>query len=141
MRVVRFFKPWDEYGWMSSWSKHAITENGIEFKTCEHYLAYHTAFKEHTRRRILRSELVGEARYISRREVGDPDAHRVFNIMTRAVDLKIKQHVDVRQALVRLPSHALIEYTAPYDLMLGCNGRNILGLVWQNALRSSSQHG
>ncbi len=147
MKVFFFWKPNENNGWMSNWSIHPIEENGIRFRTAEHYIMYHKALLMND---IENAELILEVsspkqvRAIGRKVKNYDnvkwEAAR-YDIACRALTLKINQHADLKEALLET-NGSFIGEASPYDAVwgIGCSetelipdnwpGLNILGKAW-----------
>ena len=66
---VFFWKPLEQNGWLSNWSPHPLIDNGIIFKTAEHFIMYHKALlmgDTLSANKILMTKYPSEAKAIGR---------------------------------------------------------------------------
>jgi len=148
--IIYFWRPYEKNGWMCNWSLHAVRENGITFKTVEHFYMYHKAVMMGDARSaemVLLAKTPREAKGIGRSVANWDETKWVAvreEIMLRGLGLKIKQHPLLKLALVQTAGKFLAE-ASPFDAVwgIGCDaanprardpaqwpGRNLLGKLW-----------
>lgn len=143
---VFFWKEYQNYGFFSNWSKHSVTENGIRFETLEHYLMYHKAILMGDK--SIAKTIINEKEPVKVKNLGrkvsnfDPikwNEHK-FNIMCKGIKLKVKQHSDIKKALLETGDKIIAE-ASPFDNIWGIGttaeldikkwkGKNLLGKAW-----------
>ncbi len=132
--AIRFFREWEEYGFLSNFSLHGITLDGELWPTVEHF--YQAAkFKG---QRVLVSTIKGakspgEAKRIARRQGAfvrrDWPAVRDA-VMLEALRAKFSQHPALRDKLLGTGDEELIEHSqGDYYWGEGADGsgKNMLG--------------
>lgn len=149
--MILFWKPSEKYGFLSNWSKHSIEEDGIVFKTCEHYVMYHKAILMSdldTAKKILSVSTPFKAKQLGRTVKGFDESKwdtEKVSIMIRALQLKATQHEDIKQFLINTECGTIFVEASPYDRIWGIGlkasdanarmkskwrGQNLLGDCW-----------
>jgi ribA/ribD-fused uncharacterized protein len=140
-----FWKPEHDFGTLSNWSKHTIVENGLVFKTMEHYMMWHKARimgDKETSTKILHAKNPYLAKQFGRQvrnfDQGKWEAERE-SIVLQGLRLKVEQHEDVKRILEDT-GDALLAEASSYDLVWGTGstskdpttwrGKNLLGMLW-----------
>ncbi len=145
--VVYFWKPHAPNGWMSNWSAHGVSENGVDFATAEHYMMWRKAMAmgdEKTAAKILVSKTPGDAKKLGRSVKPWDEAKWLqirSEVMEAALRLKTQQHAQIKKSLLQTGDACLAE-ASPFDAVwgIGCSednakegewrGMNLLGKAW-----------
>lgn len=111
-------------GCLSQWWEAPFEENGIIFRTCEHYMMYRKAILFHdidTSQRILNARTPREAKMLGRKVRGfkDPvwESER-FQVVVQGNAQKFSQHAALRAYLMGTRGRLLVE-ASPYDRVWG----------------------
>ena len=150
MSFAFFWKPDGPYGFLSNWSAHGIRDEGLRFKTMEHYMMYSKAIlmdDSDTASRILSAKTPYAAKKLGR-EVRNfnEDKWRLQreSIVHKGLTMKVDQHPDVKRQLIGTFGKVLAE-ASPYDTTWGIGlaasderannqehwrGENLLGKIW-----------
>ncbi len=151
--ILFFWKPFEVNGYLSNWSPHVIKNEGIEFKTVEHFFMYHKAIlmgDEHTAKKILLVRTPQEAKALGRL-VQNFDEEKwdtlKEGVMVHGLWLKATQHSEVKDLLLATCGKKLAE-ASPFDKIWGIGmskddknahnpnkwrGKNLLGKSWMKA--------
>ena len=135
MRVIRFYKVSEEYGYFSNFAAYPIELDGKVWPTSEHYFQAQkfagTEFEEAIRR--VKSPMIAARMGRDRGKPLRADWELVKDeVMRRAVLAKFTQHAELRDALLATGDATLVEHTRN-DSYWGDGGdgrgRNVLGLI------------
>lgn len=146
--IIYFWRPYESYGQFSNWSNHPITENGITFKTAEHYIMYRKAKcmnDESILNQIIDAKTPDLAKKLGRKVKNWDEAkwteHRE-KIMFDTLLLKVNQNTEVKDLLIKT-GDSIIAEASPYDSIWGTGvskenskgpeswkGLNLLGKTW-----------
>ncbi len=149
VEILYFFRPVGPYGWLSNFSPHCIVENGILFKTMEHYFMYHKARAHGDELRmglILECDTPTSAKRHGRLVKNYDDklwSSIREDVMYTGLKLKVEQYLDVRLRLMNTGNQILAEAN-PFDRIWGIGlsavkaagtdkpwpGKNLLGKIW-----------
>ena len=132
---VKFYRPKEQFGCFSNFSRHGIELDGKYWPTTEHYFQAQkfagTEFEEKVRLTQTPREVanMGRDRSLPLRK----DWEQVKDsIMTRAVLKKVQTHDIVKKALLSTSHDEIIE-DSPIDYYWGCGangtGKNMLGKI------------
>jgi ribA/ribD-fused uncharacterized protein len=145
-----FWKSDYENGWLSNWSEHRFLENGIEFKTAEHYLMYHKAMlmgDEACAKQILTTRTPRAAKELGKCVMNWDESkwcEAREDIMLRGLRLKVYANPELKTLLLDTGTSVIAE-ASPFDKVWGIGvaesnhrareptywvGRNLLGKVW-----------
>ncbi len=148
--IIYFWRPSGPHGWLSNWSPHEIYENGVQFKTIEHYLMYHKAMAmgdDETAHLILVASTPNIAKSLGRRVANFDEKVWIDNresIIRNGLQLKIARHSLLRNQLIETCGSMIAE-ASPSDAIwgIGCHendkrasipaqwpGMNLLGRAW-----------
>ncbi len=137
-------------GYLSNWSPHPVTENGITFKTLEHYLMYHKALvmgDMESAHFILLAESPQSAKKLGRKvkDYSEEKWHAAReNVILNGLWLKSNQHPFIKEKLLRTKGRQIGE-ASPFDDIWGIGmiasapqardpkswkGQNLLGKAW-----------
>ena len=117
----------------SQWYEADFQENGVTFKTAEHYMMYHKAKlfgNEEIANKIIECNHPGEAKQLGRKVTGFDDVvwnNNRFKIVTNASKLKFGQNPELLTFLTNTGSRILVE-ASPVDFIWG------IGLAADNQL-------
>lgn len=147
---ILFWKPASANGWLSNWSKHPIQENGVYFKTVEHYIMYRKALlmkDSASATKILDTDMPYRVRQLGRKIVPYDEKTWASNreaIIFDAILLKVEAYPSLKVALVTSGNKTIVE-ASPYDKIWGVGlaasdprillpeyweGTNLLGEAW-----------
>ncbi len=133
--TLRFYGVHDPLGCFSNFSAHPVRIAGKTWPTTEHYFqAQKFAGTEHEDLvRLAKSPMIAARLGRSRKRPLRRDWEKVKDqVMRTAVEAKVRQHEDVRAALLGTGEEELVE-AAPRDSYWGCGsdgkGRNRLGQI------------
>jgi hypothetical protein len=136
--MIKFYKVYDRgvvlpYGCFSNFSPHKLIEDGIEYKTSEHYYQSKKFLKKEDELEVINSATpslcakIGRDREKTLRE----DWEEIKDdIMYNALKLKFSQNFFIKNILLSTAEEELIE-DSPVDSYWGCGsdglGKNMLG--------------
>ena len=136
MKEIRFWKTADEYGFFSNFSRHPIIEDGVTYKTSEHYFQAQKFLDSVNRQDVIDAETPKIAAEIGRdrsRPLRKDWEQVKDSIMSHAVHLKALQYPEIKRKLLATGDAIIIE-DSPIDWYWGCGkdgtGRNQLGKCW-----------
>jgi len=121
-----------QYSYLSPFSKHPITENGVKFQSVYHYYTYNkfnptdprwaaTAVDTKTTKTLLQ---IGNSR---RHQITPNWDSKKYDVMKRGYELKFQQHKGTKQGLINLNASALQYNAQPTFKYWSCYGQNMLG--------------
>lgn len=130
-KVVKFWGPAGEYGFLDNFFEREIVINDKVYATTEHYFQACKARNEKDHEFIRLQPNPGKSKYWGNRINLRPDWEEVKgDVMLEALRAKFTQHSDL-QALLLLTGDSYIIETSPYDKIWGWgpkrNGQNRLG--------------
>lgn len=133
--TISFYTTSDVYGYLSNFSRHGFSLDGVWWPTSEHYFqAQKFAGTKHVEAvRCVRTPKEAAAIGRDRRRPLRADWEQVKDdVMRAAVRAKFCAHADLRAALLATNDEELVE-NAPGDYYWGCgadgSGRNMLGRI------------
>ena len=131
--TIAFYGQKNEYAWLSNFSPHAFSLDGLLWPTVEHYFQAAKFPSADHAERIRRAKTPKDAKALGRSRVATlrPDWEAVKeDVMRRALSAKFEAHAELRALLVATAEHDLVE-NSPGDHYWGCGksgtGRNRLG--------------
>ena len=135
MKIIKFYKPKDDYGYMSNFSWHSVELDGKKWTTSEHYFQAMKFTNEDLHKKIRSTRFPGEAAKIGR-DRSNPlreDWESIKeNVMMKVVLAKFTQHPDLKKDLIETGDALLVE-NSPVDYYWGCgkngSGKNRLGQI------------
>lgn len=144
MKIINFWRPFEENGFLSQWYKSPFEEDGIYFFNAEQYMMYRKAVlfnDEKTAARILRQSDPKKIKALGRGVKGfieDIWDDYKYQIVVQGNLLKFGNNPDLLELLVNTGDAYLVE-TSPYDRVWGVgtkstnindwNGKNLLGMA------------
>lgn len=142
MKIINFWRPFEENGFLSQWYKSPFEEDGIYFFNAEQYMMYRKAVlfnDEKTAARILRQSDPKKIKALGREVKGFIEevwGDYKYQIVVQGNLLKFGNNPDLLKLLVNTGDAYLVE-TSPYDRVWGVgtkstnindwNGQNLLG--------------
>jgi ribA/ribD-fused uncharacterized protein len=146
VRRLYFYSPTHENGWLANFSAHAISLNGHEWKTAEHFFQASKFLFPPLASAIREAASATEAKYLAKLWHAHKRADWGFirlAVMYEAVRAKFTQHPNLRLQLLGTGDSMLIE-RAPSDCFWGQTvegyGLNVMGAILM-ALRSDLRQG
>ena len=154
--IAFFWKINEGNGWMSNWSPHSFKENGVEFKTAEHYLMYRKALTMGDTKSavdILEAKHPALVKSIGRHVKNWDESKWKLSrtsIMIQALRLKVEQNPVLKTKLM-CTGDIVIAEASPTDKIwgIGCSksdpracdpkqwpGDNLLGKSWMHVRES-----
>jgi ribA/ribD-fused uncharacterized protein len=131
--VIKFYDPTAAFGWLSTFSNHPITLDGIQWPTVEHFFQAAKFPRSQYRTLIKEAHWPADAKDLAAewRAVRRPDWNMVEEqVMQRALIAKFEQHPELLELLIATNPDLLIE-DANDDEYWGCGqdgkGQNRLG--------------
>ncbi len=132
---IRFYSKSPQFGWLSNFSQHAFTLDGVRWASVEHYYQAQKYAGTETADRIRKAESAVVARKLGQNRSLTPrddwDTVKV-DIMRRAVRAKFEQNRQLREQLLETGDNELV-HESKSDLFWGLNldgaGDNRLGLI------------
>ena len=121
---VGFWRETAAHGYMSQWSKHAIIEKAVMFKTAEHYMMAQKALlfgDNEVYLKILAASHPRDVKDLGKQVknfVGSVWDKEKYGIVLRGNMLKFTQHADIRESLLSTGDSVLVE-ASPYDRIWG----------------------
>lgn len=124
MKIIKFFKPDDQYGFLSNWYSSNFTINNILFANIEQYMMYMKAviFQDHEKQQSIL--LTNDPKIIKSlgREVRNYD-DTIWNgirqlIVYQALKEKFSQNDDIRYRLLST-ENAILAEASPFDRIWG----------------------
>jgi len=149
-RILLFWRPDGPNGWMSNWSAHPITENGVIFHTVEHYFMYHKAITMGDYKmsaKILDAASAYEAKRLGR-IVDNWDEDKWVKSREEIICTALRLKVDTHPALkfeLKLTTDSILGKASQSDTIWGIGfagadprsklpdkwrGENLLGKAW-----------
>ena len=135
MESVDFYKEFGDLGYLANYSDHGFYEDGIFYKTAEHYYQSHKFDNPIIQKRIIDAKTPKEASLIGR----DKNNIRIKNIddiknqiMYNAIYLKFKQNKDIMYKLIETRNKPIREMTTKeYYWGIGpdLSGKNVIGKI------------
>ena len=132
---VMFYSKSREYSWLSNFSDHGFTLNGIRWPSVEHFYQAQKYVGTEVAERIRKAESTAKARKVGqdRSLVPRPDWDGVKEeVMRRAVRAKFEQNRRLREQLLATEEEDLV-HESKSDLFWGRNpegaGDNRLGVI------------
>lgn len=112
--AVEFYKEFGDLGYLANYSDHGFYDNGVFYKTVEHYYQANKFTDGDIRNSIISAETPKEASQIGR----NPDNGRIddfrdlkLDIMEKGVYLKFCSHKDLRTKLIDTGNEDICEMT------------------------------
>ena len=135
---IMFFSKSPEYGWLSNFSEHGFTLNGVLWPSVEHFYQAQKYAGTEAEERICHAASPLQARKAGqdRSLVPRPDWDAVKEqVMLDAVSAKFEQNRELRELLLATDNQELI-HTSASDMFWGRNndghGENRLGAIIMN---------
>ncbi len=138
MESVDFYKEFGELGYLANYSNHGFYDQGVFYKTVEHYYQAHKFDNSDIQKKIINSETPKEASNIGR----DRNHIRISNIdeiknsiMFHGLYLKFSEHINIRNKLLYTGHKNIREMTVKeYYWGVGdtLDGQNNIGKILCN---------
>lgn len=132
---IYFYKINEEHGYMSNFSRHAITIDNKTYMTTEHYFQSKKAEGSAYEKKIANASTPSESARLGRSrdfELRKDWEQIKDDVMRKAVLAKFEQHADIREKLLNTGKATLIENTTT-DYYWGAgndgSGKNMLGII------------
>ena len=107
---IDFYKEFGELGYLANYSNHSFFDNGIFYKTVEHYYQSHKFDDEKLINKILACDTPKEASNIGRdRNNKKKDDFDKLSVMYQGLYLKFSQNKDIRSKLIETRNKTIRE--------------------------------
>ena len=114
-KVINFYMPSDEHGYLSNFSRHRIFLKGKVWRTVEHYFQAQKFAGKKQEEEVRRAFTPKQAAQIGR-DRKNPLRHDweevKVGIMKEALIAKFTQHEDLKELLLKTEDALLVEHTA-----------------------------
>lgn len=134
--MVGFFKPYDEYGYLSNWYVSDMVIDGRHYFCVEQYMMYKKALlfgDLDVANEILDATdpktIKGLGRKVSNFDEDTWDKHK-YQIVLKGVAKKFECNSILRKKLLEFPRDTVFVECSPYDLVWGC-GSSRCSRYWQ----------
>lgn len=122
---IRFYKEFGEYGYLATYSNYGFFDNGIYYKTSEHYYQSKKFLDNDIVNKIINAKTPKEASLIGRdrnNKIREDWKYIKQDVMYNAVLLKFRANKDIRKKLIETGDAYIIEETVKENYW-GC-GKN-----------------
>ena len=133
--TIFFYKEFGENGYLASYSPHGFYQEGVYWKTVEHFYQAHKFEDEIVREMIIKAETPKEASKIGRcknYKIKENWEEIKCEIMFEAVLCKFQTHEDIRNKLLETGEEEIVEETVKENYW-GCgpekDGMNMYGKI------------
>lgn len=135
-KMIGFFKPYDEYGFLSNWYMEDMVIDGRHFNCVEQYMMYQKALifgDLEIAHKILETEDPKTMKALGRKVKGFDESvwdEKKYQVVLKGVSKKFECSSLLRSMLLECPRDAIFVECSPYDLVWGC-GCSKTDRYWQ----------
>lgn len=132
--MIKFWRTTDEYGFLSNFSNHPITVDGLRYPSTEHFYQAMKATNDEDHEKVRKARGCKQCKKVAHEIELRSDWEDVkYEIMKDALRYKVEQYDFIKQRLIESGTEELAE-DSPYDYIWGLgadgSGENLLGKAW-----------